>query len=303
MVAPAVPDGVRGPPPHGRVSFGWHLIIPLIIQPIRQDPPGSSWIDGAPNVSSPDQSGADQIDAEHQATDLAVWPWRCWPMPHLAVPFPAGHPSGSGRFRCRLSSRPLPQCPRAPAAVAGVHRAGRLRGCGCPQAASAVRASGPSVSAGCADLARNPGVSAEPDTAAVSAGRPGLRPGAGRTAALRRGHGGSPEQGRGYGGRRSRPSMPPHQLRQWTPTAACSVHGGSRTSTRAAVQTRVSAARRLPPPADTAAVSAVRPELRPPGDGVRTAGVHRRHRRLRGGCGYRKRSPDRWPLAWCRHRR
>jgi hypothetical protein len=130
MVAPAVPDGVRGPPPHGRVSFGWHLIIPLIIQPIRQDPPGSSWIDGAPNVSSPDQSGADQIDAEHQATDLAVWPWRCWPMPHLAVPFPAGHPSGSGRFRCRLSSRPLPQCPRAHAAVVGVHSAGRLRAAG-----------------------------------------------------------------------------------------------------------------------------------------------------------------------------
>ena len=31
------------------------------------------------------------------------------------------------------------------------------------------------MSAGCADLARNPEASAEPDTAAVSAGRPGLR--------------------------------------------------------------------------------------------------------------------------------
>jgi hypothetical protein len=57
----------------------------------------------------------------------------------------------------------------------------------------------------------------------------------------------------------------------------------------------------LPQPADTATVSVVRPALRPPGDGVRTAGVHRGHRRLRAGCCYRKRSPDRWPLVWYRH--
>jgi hypothetical protein len=48
------------------------LIIPLIIQTIRRDPTGSVGIDGAANVSRPDLSGADQIDAEHQATDLAV---------------------------------------------------------------------------------------------------------------------------------------------------------------------------------------------------------------------------------------
>jgi hypothetical protein len=45
------------------------LIIRLIIQMIRRNP---FWIDGASNVSSLDPSGADQIDAEHQPTDLAV---------------------------------------------------------------------------------------------------------------------------------------------------------------------------------------------------------------------------------------
>jgi hypothetical protein len=51
-----------------------HLIIRLIIQAIRRDPPGSDQIDEASNVSRPDPTGADQIDAEHQATDLAVRP-------------------------------------------------------------------------------------------------------------------------------------------------------------------------------------------------------------------------------------
>jgi hypothetical protein len=48
------------------------LIIRLIIQTIRRDPSGSVWTDEASNVSRPDRSGADQIDADHQATDLAV---------------------------------------------------------------------------------------------------------------------------------------------------------------------------------------------------------------------------------------
>jgi hypothetical protein len=48
------------------------LIIRLIIQTIRLDPSGSVWTDEAPNVSRPDPSGADQIDVEHQAMDLAV---------------------------------------------------------------------------------------------------------------------------------------------------------------------------------------------------------------------------------------
>jgi hypothetical protein len=54
----------------GAASHG--LIIRLIIHTIRRDRSGSVWTDEAPNLSSPDPSGADQIDAEHQATDLAV---------------------------------------------------------------------------------------------------------------------------------------------------------------------------------------------------------------------------------------
>jgi hypothetical protein len=48
------------------------LVIPLVIQTIRLDPSGSVWIDEPSNGSRPDRSGADQVDAEHQATDLAV---------------------------------------------------------------------------------------------------------------------------------------------------------------------------------------------------------------------------------------
>jgi hypothetical protein len=58
---------LRGP---GRRAAG--LIIRLIIQTIRQDPSRSVWIDEASNLSRPDPSGADQIDVEHQATDLVV---------------------------------------------------------------------------------------------------------------------------------------------------------------------------------------------------------------------------------------
>src|SRR5215208_3047532 len=61
----AWPWVAEGAAPHG-------LIIRLIIQTIRLDRSGSVWIDEASNLSRPDRSGADQIDAEHQATDLAV---------------------------------------------------------------------------------------------------------------------------------------------------------------------------------------------------------------------------------------
>jgi hypothetical protein len=44
----------------------------MIIQTIRRDPSRSIWTDGPSNVSRLDPSGADQIDAEHQPTDLAV---------------------------------------------------------------------------------------------------------------------------------------------------------------------------------------------------------------------------------------
>jgi hypothetical protein len=127
-------------------------------------------------------------------------------MPRLAVPFPAGQASGSGRFRCRLSSRPLPQCPRAPAAVAGVHSGDRLRvGCGrrprvhCPH-------SGPEVSAGGADLARNLGRprNRTPSSVRWTSGTAARCRPDGRCPPRTRPQ--APEQGRGYGGRR-RPTV------------------------------------------------------------------------------------------------
>jgi hypothetical protein len=48
------------------------LIVPLIIQTILPDPFGSGWTDETPNLSRPDTSGADQIDTEHQATELRL---------------------------------------------------------------------------------------------------------------------------------------------------------------------------------------------------------------------------------------
>jgi hypothetical protein len=51
------------------------LIIRLIIQTILLYPSGAVWTDEASNLSRPDPSGADQIDAEH--------PSRRWPIPTL----------------------------------------------------------------------------------------------------------------------------------------------------------------------------------------------------------------------------
>jgi hypothetical protein len=59
-------------PPVTEDSASRGLIIRLIIQTIRLDPSRSDQTDGASNVSRPDRSGPDQIDAQHQATDLAV---------------------------------------------------------------------------------------------------------------------------------------------------------------------------------------------------------------------------------------
>jgi hypothetical protein len=67
------------PAPQRSAWSGWPralwrtaLIIPLIIQTIRLDPSGSIWTDQASNLTSQIPTGADQADAEHQATDLAV---------------------------------------------------------------------------------------------------------------------------------------------------------------------------------------------------------------------------------------
>jgi hypothetical protein len=134
--------------PHG-------LIIRLIIQTIRWDRSGAVWIDEASNVSRPGPSGADQIDAEHQATELASGHGGCWPLPHLAVPLLVGHrvavdgcAAGGPAWRCRRVRPALP--PSRVAAAPGAC------GCRCPPAASSVRGSGPSLSAGC------PGPGAEP---------------------------------------------------------------------------------------------------------------------------------------------
>jgi len=48
------------------------LIIPMIIQTILLDPTEAVWTDEAANVSRPGPSGPDQVDIEHQATDLVV---------------------------------------------------------------------------------------------------------------------------------------------------------------------------------------------------------------------------------------
>jgi hypothetical protein len=48
------------------------LIIHLIIQTILLYPSGAVWTDEASNVSSPDPSGADQIDAEHPTRNRKV---------------------------------------------------------------------------------------------------------------------------------------------------------------------------------------------------------------------------------------
>jgi hypothetical protein len=42
------------------------------MQTIRRDLSGAVWTDEASNLSRPDPSGADQIDAEHRAMDLAL---------------------------------------------------------------------------------------------------------------------------------------------------------------------------------------------------------------------------------------
>jgi hypothetical protein len=60
------PRGPRSERPRARASRVDHPVDH------PDDPTGAVWSDDPSNVSRPDRSGADQIDAEHQATDLAV---------------------------------------------------------------------------------------------------------------------------------------------------------------------------------------------------------------------------------------
>ena len=55
-----------------RFSVGCALIIPMIIQTILLDPSRAIWTDEASNVSRPDPSGADQVDAEHPSRNRKV---------------------------------------------------------------------------------------------------------------------------------------------------------------------------------------------------------------------------------------
>jgi hypothetical protein len=75
----------------------------LIIQTIRQDPSGSVWTDEASNLSRLDPSGADQIDAEQQATDLAVGgsnPSRRAPIVQVGGLGPGGRDDGNEGLAC-----------------------------------------------------------------------------------------------------------------------------------------------------------------------------------------------------------
>jgi hypothetical protein len=75
----------------------------LIIQAIQQAPSGAIWTDEASNVSRPDPSGADQIDAEHQATDLAVGgsnPSRRAPIVQVGGLGPGGGDDGNEGLAC-----------------------------------------------------------------------------------------------------------------------------------------------------------------------------------------------------------
>jgi hypothetical protein len=94
--------------PSGGSAPAGRLIIPVIIQTIRLDPSEPDAIDGPSHLSRPDPSGADQIDAKHQPTDLAVrhaGAGRCrtlrsrsWPDIGVAVD---GGAAGAPAWRCR----------------------------------------------------------------------------------------------------------------------------------------------------------------------------------------------------------
>ena len=66
------------------------LIIRLLIQTIRQNRSGSIWTDDPSDVSRPDRSGSDQIEVEHQATELVL----------AAI----GRPRGQGQAQLKAST-------------------------------------------------------------------------------------------------------------------------------------------------------------------------------------------------------
>jgi hypothetical protein len=92
------------------------LIIRLIIQTIRRVPSGSVWIDDASNVSRPDRSGADQIDAEHQATHLALGAYAlAWEASNLSLRDRSG-----AKFQASVQPSDGPSAQRPPRPIAPV---------------------------------------------------------------------------------------------------------------------------------------------------------------------------------------
>jgi hypothetical protein len=209
--------------------------------------------------------------------------WRsgrgCWPLPHLAVAFLSdigvavdGCPAGRRAWRCRRVCATLPPSPVSAAAGAC--------GCRCPQAASTVRASGPSLSG----RHRPPRTRPQPLSAR----------GGGHRGPPVADHPGTPADG--GSGHRPPPADPARLSEVLCGTAASlampsgRLDGGRSAGVRSAAHLDV-ASRCCPPLGpEPPPVSGRRcpPRTLPPSTGV--------------GC-YRNRSPARRPLEGCRHRR
>jgi hypothetical protein len=226
---------------------------------------------------------------------------RSWSDIRVAVD---GCAAGCPAWHCRRVCTTLP--PSRVSAAPGAC------GCRCPPAASTVQASGPSLSAGCADLARNPSRCPRNRTP-----RPCPRCGwaCGRMLAGRPrstgGHGRSPEHGRGHRGRRSptiharRPATLVGSGRRLPTLPGCPSACGTAATWRCrpdgwtAAAERVSGRLRHGTRQASAVHRCVRNHSRcpdgrcPPGTLPQSAGIG----------GYRNRSPARRPLDGCRHRR
>src|SRR5215217_4623903 len=104
------------------------------------DPTGSVWIDDPSDVSRPDRSGADQIDAEHQPTDLAVGFQSSGATEAAGLEGPTCQPSGADGG----PTTPAPLSgPQPPAAAATPRTTGRAPAPGRPAARRARPASPP----------------------------------------------------------------------------------------------------------------------------------------------------------------
>jgi hypothetical protein len=206
--------------------------------------------------SRPDRRGSPAYGSGGQAMAVPADAAPCGRVPGrtsgVAVD---GAAAGCPAWPCRRVRTTLPR--------SRVSAASTPAGCRCPPAASAVHVSAPSTSAGCADLARNPSrcprnrtprqcpldvresdevLAGRPRSAADTAAAPLSRAGTWRSPAA------------------DRPCTP-RRLRQWTPTAACGVDAAPEPR-RGRLSRPGCPPHGMLPAADTAAVSAVVPELR-----------------------------------------